>query len=395
MFTKLHRARKLDLTCPSCGHLQEEPSIVFSSFCRSCGEHFRVRKGVAIANPALKVSGITEIRTSKPKTSSPHPTVTETETPNADGEGDTSFPDSWLVTADELESGVRPFTRANEEEAEEVAGISAGAFFGLLSGAELPPDDTIEEDDVGSASAIGGKAQSRGSLARGSMAALIQSREPTAVADKHKMPANYAAPERRRNASDSVPGNRVRCFRCYHIQMVSRFAKSTQCERCSAYISLANYEIKAVHNHTLRTRGDVSITRKGGLVNDSEIACHHLTVSGAIDATVDCSGNAIFRHSGVVRGNLFCERLVIEKNCQVRFADGVMTENADINGHLIGDVTCSGLVRIGRTGIIEGRLMTVELETKDGGRVSGETVIDTATSTALPLKKGFNPTVIG
>lgn len=400
VFAKLHRARKLDLICPCCGHLQEEPSIVFSSFCRSCGEHFRVRKGVAIANPALKVSGISEIRTTKPNIPSPStagveaemPDSAETSPPAGDDLETTGPPDSWLVTADEPESGARPLTRSDEEE---IVGISAGAFFGLVGGAESPSDDMNKTDDAGLASTIGSKARSRGSLARGSIAALIRSPEPTAAADYQKMPPNFVAGGERRKASDSVPENPVRCFRCNHVQMVSRFAKSTQCERCSVYISLANYEINAVHSHTLRTRGDITITRKGGLVNGSEIACNHLTVSGAIDATVDCSGNAIFRHSGSVHGNLFCERLIIEKNCEVRFADGVMTDEAEILGHLIGDVICSGLVRIGRTGLIEGALTTVELETKDGGRVSGETIIDSAASTALPLKKGFHPTVIG
>ncbi len=364
--------------------------MVISSFCRSCGEHFRVRKGGAIANPALKVSGIAEIRPNKPKKHLSYPTTGE----GADGRGDDTAPphDSWLVNAEEKESGARALTRPEEGEPEEVVGISAGAFFGLVSEEESHPE---REDEDSAKPVIGGKAQSRDSLAQGSMAALIQASGPTVVAGKEKMPPNYVAPNPRRKASDAVPESGVRCFRCYHVQPVSRFAKSTQCERCSAYISLANYEIKAVKSHTLRTRGDVSIAKKGGLINDSEIACHHLTVSGAIDATVDCSGDAIFRHSGVVRGKLFCERLVIEKNCEVVFPDGVMTERADINGHLIGDMTCSGKVRIARTGIIEGGLTAVDLETKDGGRVSGEIVIDPETKTELSLKKGFNPTIIG
>jgi cytoskeletal protein CcmA (bactofilin family) len=58
-------------------------------------------------------------------------------------------------------------------------------------------------------------------------------------------------------------------------------------------------------------------------------------------------------------------------------------------------MTCSGKVRIARTGIIEGGLTAVDLETKDGGRVSGEIVIDPETKTELSLKKGFNPTIIG
>ena len=374
----------MELTCPYCSHLQQEPSLVISSFCRSCGEHFRVRKGVAIANPGLKVSGIAEIR--------PHKAKKPVDYPNASqGDEATAREQSWLVTAEEKESGARALTRPDDEKSAESLGISAGAFFGLVNEEELPVDLPAD----GAAPAIGGKARSRDSLAEGTMAALIQARGPTVIGGKEKMPPNYLAPDARRRTTDQIPENRVRCFRCYHVQTVSRFAKSTQCERCSAYVSMANYEIKTVKSHTLRTRGDVSIAKKGGLINDSEIACHHLTVSGAIDATVDCTGDAVFRHSGVVRGNLFCERLVIEKNCEVRFPDGVMTERADINGHLIGDVTCSGKVRISRTGIIEGSVTAVDLESKEGGRISGETIIDPGTKTELPLKKGFNPTIIG
>ncbi len=48
-----------------------------------------------------------------------------------------------------------------------------------------------------------------------------------------------------------------------------------------------------------------------------------------------------------------------------------------------------------RTGIIEGDLAAVELELRDGGRVSGETKLDPATSHRVAPRKGFNPTVIG
>ncbi len=388
VFGKFHRVRKVSLTCPACGHGQEEPALVISSFCRACGEHFRVRKGIAIEHPGLKVSGIAEIRPDKPK-------ITGPAAPSIDGEKKTagsSAHETWFVNAEDKERGPHALARPEKEEVVENVGISAGAFFGLLSEeatkALLNDDDLVEP-------AIGGRADRRDSLARGSMAALIQSNGPSVVTEKDRLPPNYVDPDSPRRSGDLFPGNGVRCYRCYHTQIVSRFARSTQCERCSAYISLANYEIKSVKCHTLRTRGNVSIAKRGGLINGSEIASHHLTVSGAIDATVDCSGEAIFRHSGVVRGKLFCERLIIGKKCEVRFPDGVMTERAEINGHLIGDVTCSGKVLITRTGILEGNLTAVDLETREGGRVSGKTVIDAGTKTELPLKKGFNPTIIG
>lgn len=359
--------------------------MVISSFCRSCGEHFRVKKGVAIANPGLRVSGISEVIPRQRKESpGKFASIDLDDNPVSDTDSN-----AWLVNAEDRESGARSLHRPEEAKTEEMIGISAGAFFGLVDGV-----DVTEGPDDGEPS-LGRQAQGREALAHGSMAALIGSQRPAIPSDPDKMPPNYVPPDQRRKREEPVPETKVRCFRCYHVQGVSLFAKSTQCERCSAYISLADYEIKTVKSHTLRTRGDVTIARKGGLINDSEIACHHLSVGGSIDARVDCTGEAVFRHSGVVRGNLFCARLVVEKGCEVRFPDGVMTERAEINGHLIGNITCSGKLRIGKSGVVDGDARAVEIDLKEGGRISGRSDVDPDTSTELPLRKGFNPTVIG
>jgi cytoskeletal protein CcmA (bactofilin family) len=381
MFGKINRGRKVELTCPHCGGTQQEPALVISSFCRHCGEYFRVRKGVALPNPGLKVSGIAEVKPRERRRSA------EAVSPA----GSADLGDSWLVSAGDGEARPQPILRPEEPETGEI-GISAGAFFGLVDASELERGEAEPEGE--GLPMIGQEAQSRDALAHGSMAALIAANQTVVVADREKMPPNYVPPDARRR-DESVPEIPVRCFRCHHVQNVSRYAKSTQCARCSVYISLSDYEIKTVKSHTLRTRGDIEIARRGGLVNQSEIACHNLIVNGAIDATVDCSGEAVFRHSGTVRGRLHCDKLVIEKRCEVRFPDGVMADRAEIAGHLIGDLTCSGKVRVARTGVIEGNLAAVELELKDGGSISGETKLDPATSTALPLRKGFNPTVIG
>lgn len=37
------------VTCPACGHAQEEPSAAYSSRCRQCGEHFRLEDVVRSA----------------------------------------------------------------------------------------------------------------------------------------------------------------------------------------------------------------------------------------------------------------------------------------------------------------------------------------------------------
>lgn len=297
--------------------------------------------------------------------------------------------ETWLVSAETGTAVGFPLAPAPSQ-AESVEGIGAGAFFGLAT-----PPGRGEPDDDEAATPIGSQAASRTTLGEGTMAALIGGQQPLIVAEKEKMPPNYVPPEERRRRDEPVPENPVRCFRCYHIQGVSRFAKSTQCERCNVYISLASYDIRTVKCHTLRTRGNVTIGRRGGLINKSEIACHHLVVHGAIDATVDCSGDATFRHSGTVRGSLYCEKLVIEKSCEVHFPDGVMARRAEISGHLVGNLTCSGKVRLNRTALIEGDLVTAELDAREGSRVSGHTEVDPDTTTELPLRKGFNPSVIG
>ncbi len=367
MFGKRHRSRKLDLACPSCGHPQQEPARVVSSFCRACGEHFRVSKGVAVAYPGLRVSGIAELGE------------------NRRGRTEDRLPALAIGVVEEEE-----FPHGLEAASGEESAMSAGAFFGFAAvpdEAPSPPEPTHP--------GIGIEAESRVALGQGSMAALIGAQRTVVLAEREKMPPNFvpSGPQRRRD--EAVPEIPVRCYGCHHVQQVSRYAKSTQCERCCTYISLAHYEIRTVKSHTLRTRGDIVVGRKGGLVDGSEIACRNLLVNGAIDATVDCTGDAVFRHSGTVRGRLHCERLVVEKGCEVRFPDGAMTERAEISGRFIGDLVCSGKALVARTGVVEGDLAAVEVDLKEGGRISGETRLDPATSTVLPLRKDFNPAVIG
>jgi len=383
VFRKFNHSKTIELACPYCGHRQQEPARVISSFCRECSEHFRVQKGVAIPNPGMRISGISEVGTpqSKPESSN---LPEENNALIADPQKE----DAWLMSAEDDAEVARPLPREEEGEEEVADAISAGAFFGLVDpeGEQLDGKDAEEKG-------IGEKAQGKETLAEGSMAALIDNQPPT-VPEKGKMPPNYKEPEKRKQAGDHSRDLEVRCFRCYHIQHVSRFAKSTQCERCSVYISLANYEITSNKSLTLRTRGDITIAKRGGL-KKCEVACHNLTAHGTIDAFVDCSGLAVFRRSGVVRGHLHCRKIVVEKTASLEFPDGLFTEQADVQGQVKGDITCSGTVRIAKGAEVEGNIRAVSIDLKEGGSVHGETLVDPEVSTALQVKVGFNPSVIG
>lgn len=342
-----HRPKTIELSCPACGHSQEEPRRVVSSICRSCGGHFRVVRGIAVANPGPRISGIAEVRPPWERFRPLEPDEVA-ERPRTDG---------WLASADRGDEASA--LSASEDES---PALSAGKFFGFRE------ETTLSEE---TAPLIGRSSQSRETLARGSIAALIGEQQTFVAAEPEKMPPDYAplGAKRREEAPSGFP---VRCFRCHHIQQVSRFAKSTQCERCSAYIGFADYEIKSPRSATLRTRGDVVVKRRGALLPSSEIACHHFTANGPVDASLDCTGTVLFRRSGTARGRLRCERLVVEKGCEVAFPDGAACRDAEISGRLLGDLECTGKARIGRSGVVEGKLRAAVVDLREGGQVSGE-----------------------
>lgn len=421
MFLKRQPKGRIDLACPACGFVQSEPAAVFSTFCRACGEHYRVKRGKVVARPGVAPSGIVKpLATARPG---------EDLLPAPDSPASAPPPDRddhWLRSAEDGEEALRSLSTPEDEEGEEGdAAIATGAFFGLggkggsdqsaAKESKSPADAIREGDEADSAApeaegrgaeaaehggggsdeapvALGRNAVGRDALGSGSFGALIEGQRTAAPSGPSQMPADYEPQEGKPSAALSA--FEVRCFRCFHTQPVSRYAKSTQCARCSTYISLADYEIRARRSHTLRTRGDIVIRRRGGL-RDCEIACHHLTVGGSIDARVDCSGDAVFRRGGLVRGHLYCRKLIVEKGAEVEFPDGAKAEHAEIHGRIVGDLVCGGLARVHRSGSVSGDLVAASIEIRDGGRVEGETRVDPETTIAPSPVLGYSSPVIG
>lgn len=177
----------------------------------------------------------------------------------------------------------------------------------------------------------------------------------------------------------------VRCFECGHIHEVSVAATSTQCARCSLYISLGDQDIREQSSRSIRTRGDVTIHKKGSVVG-CEIACHNLTVLGGISGSVDCSGNATFKSSGKVLGSMHCKHIVIDKKCELDFPQGIIAESADIYGVVRGDILCAGTIHIFKTGSVLGDASARAIVMKDGGVLTGQMNIQHDVDISLPEK---------
>ena len=178
----------------------------------------------------------------------------------------------------------------------------------------------------------------------------------------------------------------VRCFDCNHRQWVPISAESTQCGRCSVYISMGDLVIKNPSSQNIRTRGDVTVEKRGSLIG-CDIACHNLTVMGQISGSVDCSGVAHFKHSSKVMGSMHCKHLIIEKRCEIFFPQGVMAEEVDVYGTLIGNVLCSGVIRIYPTASVIGDATAKSIVMKDGGVLTGMMSIRQNLDITLPTKK--------
>ncbi len=166
------------------------------------------------------------------------------------------------------------------------------------------------------------------------------------------------------------PPRQVTCFNCGHSYTAVGEAQSSQCPKCSGYISLINYDITVQWNRRIQTCGDVMI-QKTGIVSGANIQCHDLTVIGELAGSVECSGDVIIRSSGKITGSVFCRHLRVEKGARVEFLNPVNAETASIDGNVRGQIFCSGPITLGKRAHLQGLVRTSSLIVKPGAKHTG------------------------
>ncbi len=433
------RKKSIEISCPACQGTQVEPSMAMSTYCRKCGAHLRIAKGIASLTSGPQLSGISRVREIS---DSLRPVREESEV-SSDRLPDTGTgPDMWVksgrneaagssVAAPEkrspepsaaesspshLESATGspepaapPTSSAGEHEKPDTTRghpASVAVVFGLARDENGTGEGEEEGSDSGDRRYLGDEASSSSALGHGSMAAMI-SELVEGGTEPGKTNQPNSAPPRRKPVLPKLPPLkitgpvrevskgpiRVRCFRCNHRQLESRHAESTQCNRCNTYISLANYQIRQPTDRVIRTRGNVVIHRRGSVIG-SELACRNLLVVGTLSTRVDCSGDAHFRGPARLRGSLHCERLVVERGVEVECPEGVFAESALIEGVVRGNVACAGTVQIHHGGLVDGDVRAHAVDLQGGGSLTGEMVIDEAPKVILPEVKGYDPSII-
>jgi cytoskeletal protein CcmA (bactofilin family) len=166
------------------------------------------------------------------------------------------------------------------------------------------------------------------------------------------------------------PPRQVTCFECGHSYTAVGEAQSSQCPKCSGYISLIHYDITVQWNRRIQTCGDV-IIQKSGVVSGANIQCHNLTVIGELAGSVECSGTVVIRSSGKITGNVFCRHLRVEKGARVEFLNPVNAETASIDGNVRGQIFCSGPITLEKRAHLQGLVRTTSLIVKPGAKHTG------------------------
>jgi cytoskeletal protein CcmA (bactofilin family) len=166
------------------------------------------------------------------------------------------------------------------------------------------------------------------------------------------------------------PPREVSCFSCGHSYSAIAEAQSSQCPKCSGYVSLLDYEINEPWNRRIQTCGDV-IIQKSGVVSGVTLQCHHLTVLGELAASVECSGDLIIRSNGKILGKVQCRNLRVEKGARVEFLHPVTASSAFIDGKVRGQISCSGPVTLAKRAHLQGLVLTTALTLKPGAKHSG------------------------
>ena len=166
------------------------------------------------------------------------------------------------------------------------------------------------------------------------------------------------------------PARNVICFNCGHAFSAIAEAQSSQCPKCSGYVSLLDFDIAEQWNRRIQTRGNVVI-QKSGTVTGTTVRCHNLTVLGELAGSVECSGDLVIRSHGKIIGTVQCQNLRVEKGARVEFLNPVSAATASIDGHVRGQISCTGAVTLEKRAHLHGLVRTSSLIVKSGAKHTG------------------------
>lgn len=344
---------QIEVVCPSCGAAQFEPRLVVSTFCKKCGVHLTVNRKQVTASSASRSGGIVDnsLWGDEP------PTVSSLPKPALPAKQKSAAVQPPLANGHDTvpQDLVQPVT---EQEAAE------GGFGVFLKQQSAPPTVPPVPTLV--------------PLAPVSMRVLEE--EPVQKRPQSNSPPPTPAPEpmsastlqkmKDQGMYRNAYFKDADCFDCGHKFKVSRSSRSANCPTCGACISLEDVEINMPSTQAIKTRGDVLIRKRGHLSTDS-VRCKDFRCQGILEANVLATGDAIFRTTGSIIGEVRCKRFVIEKGADVTFLNEIHAEEVDIQARVTATIFSSGPFLIGTNGAVYGDVTARSVSIEPGGELNG------------------------
>jgi cytoskeletal protein CcmA (bactofilin family) len=131
------------------------------------------------------------------------------------------------------------------------------------------------------------------------------------------------------------------------------------------------------------------LIRKRGQLSASHLYARELRCFGIISANMFCAGDAIFRTSGTIVGELRCRRFVVEKGSEITFMNPIYAEEVEIQSPITGNVFSKGSVLIGAHGAVNGDVTAKAVSIEPGGELNGSmNIIRSSSVAAAPPATG-------
>jgi cytoskeletal protein CcmA (bactofilin family) len=183
------------------------------------------------------------------------------------------------------------------------------------------------------------------------------------------------------------PPRVVQCLECSATHKVAAASTSTICPGCSTYIDLRNLVIKDRTNQRIRTRGDVTVEKKGALLGTS-IHCGNLTVYGSVSGSIHASGDFILKSDQKFIGEIRCRRFVLEKKCEAHCLQPVRAEEVEIHGRAIGHFFATRSITLHRHAVLDGSATAQSIKVEPGAVLNGQVFVQHPEPDPDPLSAG-------
>lgn len=167
-----------------------------------------------------------------------------------------------------------------------------------------------------------------------------------------------------------VTRREVVCFDCRTVNKASSKATSTQCANCGTFIDLRDVEIRERSTQRIRTRGNVTIHKKGALLGTA-VHCGSLIIEGSVAGSIYAQETVEFRTDAKILGEIRCRRLVVGKRIQVQGLQPIHVESIDLQGTLTARVLAGDTVHLGKQSRLVGGVNAARMKMEPGAELDG------------------------